>query len=55
VAGALVVLECEVYDRHRAGDHVIVVGRVRDVQTSPGDQLVFVDRAFSRLSRDDPR
>ncbi|MDA3624718.1 flavin reductase family protein [Saccharopolyspora oryzae] len=51
VEGAVVALECDVHGRHAAGDHVILVGLVRAVDLADGDQLLFADRLFSRLSR----
>ncbi|MER7013294.1 flavin reductase family protein [Saccharopolyspora sp. NPDC000359] len=51
VDGAVVALECDVHGRHAAGDHVILVGRVRTADIADGDQLLFADRLFSRLSR----
>ncbi|WP_405619795.1 flavin reductase family protein [Streptomyces sp. NBC_01511] len=49
VAGALAVLDCEVRDRHPAGDHVILVGAVLAVRPGQGDPLVYHDRSFRRL------
>ncbi len=34
--------DCEVYDRHQAGDHLIIVGRVVDGRVSDGNPLLFV-------------
>lgn len=36
IAEALAHVECDVYAKHEAGDHVIVVGRVRAVSTEEG-------------------
>lgn len=47
--GALLVVECDVYARHPAGDHDILIGEVRRLCTRDGEQLLFADRAFSRL------
>ncbi|MGP4115184.1 flavin reductase family protein [Streptomyces sp. 4N509B] len=52
VVGALSTLECEVHDRHQAGDHMILVGAVTSVRLGDaGDPLVYHDRSFSRLRR----
>jgi flavin reductase ActVB len=51
VDGAVVALECDVYGRHAAGDHIILVGLVRAADFVDGDQLLFADRLFSRLSQ----
>lgn len=50
VEGARVAMECRVYDRHPAGDHVILVGSVHTLDGVEGDQLVFSDRAFATLN-----
>ncbi|MDQ3760611.1 MAG: flavin reductase family protein [Actinomycetota bacterium] len=47
---ALAVVECSVYSRHEAGDHMIMVGEVEQVlladRRSPA---VYFDRAFSTI------
>ena len=48
VEGALAVVECLTYARHPAGDHVILVGAVRDARLGGGDPLVFHNRSFTR-------
>ena len=40
--GVVASLECTVEHRLDGGDHEIVVGRVRDVETSPGDRAPLV-------------
>lgn len=42
--------ECEVYDRHQAGDHLIVVGRVLDGKVFDGNPLLFVRGQYKTLS-----
>lgn len=52
VDGALAVFECAVHQRHEAGDHVIMIGRVYWVRTRTGDPVVYHDRAFDTLAPD---
>lgn len=52
VDGALCVLECAVYDRHDAGDHVVLIGRTQWVHVDDGRPLVHFDRGFRQLSPD---
>lgn len=47
---ACVVLECESYDRHDAGDHTILVGRVTDSVVRDTVPAVYFRRAFGALS-----
>ncbi|WP_243788669.1 flavin reductase family protein [Saccharopolyspora gloriosae] len=49
--GTVAVLGCEVHGRHPAGDHLILVGLVRELERSSDDQLLFADQRFSRLAR----
>ncbi|MGX1676050.1 flavin reductase family protein [Streptomyces sp. NPDC055400] len=50
--GALAWLECSVEAEHPAGDHVIVVARVRRLDAvEDGDPLLFFRGAYGRLSR----
>ncbi|RZU51623.1 flavin reductase ActVB [Krasilnikovia cinnamomea] len=50
VDGALATLECRVYDRHLAGDHVILVGEVRRARWAGGTPLVYAGRVFTELA-----
>lgn len=50
VTGSLVRLECEVDAAHPAGDHTIVVGAVRSVQSAPGEPLVWFASGYRRLA-----
>jgi flavin reductase ActVB len=50
VAQALAVVECELRNRHEAGDHIIMVGQVYGVQLSEGSPMVYFERAFHRLA-----
>jgi flavin reductase (DIM6/NTAB) family NADH-FMN oxidoreductase RutF len=40
--------ECEVYARHEAGDHTIIVGRVLRLSQSEGEPLIFYGGALLR-------
>ncbi|MDT0380549.1 flavin reductase family protein [Streptomyces sp. DSM 42041] len=46
---ALAWAACLVEEIHEYGDHHLVVGRVRDVHTSPGEPLLWHDRDFRVL------
>lgn len=50
--GALATLECETTDAHVAGDHTIVVGRVRSVEIvdRTGDALVYYRGRYETLA-----
>jgi len=50
VAGALGQLDCRLHERHRAGDHTIMIGRVNGVRLAPGEPLVYYDRAFHTVT-----
>jgi flavin reductase (DIM6/NTAB) family NADH-FMN oxidoreductase RutF len=47
--GAVAVLDCRVVGAHDAGDHVIYVGRVEDVQLGEGEPLVYHRGAYRAL------
>ena len=48
--GALAILTCEPHAGVKAGDHVIVVGRVIDVESGDGSApLLYHDRAYHRV------
>lgn len=50
VRDALVSFECELYATHEGGDHLIIVGRVRDLTCRPGgDPLLFFGGAYREL------
>ena len=50
VAGALAHLDCEVVEEVEAGDHTIVIARVREVRsTRCGEPLVYFRRAYRTL------
>lgn len=49
--GVLAWIDCDVEDEHPAGDHVIVVGRVRDLGVAgQGGPLVFYRGGYGRFS-----
>lgn len=39
--GGLAHLSCRTHDRHRAGDHLVIVGKVQDARVAPGAALAF--------------
>ncbi|MBT2904641.1 flavin reductase, partial [Streptomyces sp. McG8] len=41
---------CRLHERHRAGDHTIMIGRVNGVRLAPGEPLVYYDRAFHTVT-----
>ncbi|MCB1701383.1 MAG: flavin reductase family protein [Pseudomonadales bacterium] len=50
VHDALVSFECELHATHEGGDHLIIVGRVRDVQTrEDGEPLLFYSGNYRNL------
>ncbi|WP_240509416.1 flavin reductase family protein [Streptomyces agglomeratus] len=50
VPDALCTLECAVYDRHEAGDHLILIGEVGIAAAGDGEPMVYYGRAFHRLA-----
>lgn len=52
VAGALVELDCDVYARHPAGDHTILIGRVSDTRLGEraATPMVYYERNFRFLA-----
>jgi flavin reductase ActVB len=47
---ALAVVECSVYNRHEAGDHMIMVGEVDQVLLAErGRPVIYFDRGFRTL------
>lgn len=50
--GVAAALVCETHEVFHLGDHAVLVGEVKDVQTHPGTPLVYVDRAFHALERE---
>src|SRR5690625_1676518 len=50
--GAMAWIECEIADEYPAGDHVIVLGRVRSLDTANGGTsapLIYFNRNYRRL------
>lgn len=51
VHGALVTFECELETTHDGGDHLIVIGRVRNVHAGPErEPLVFFSGGYRELA-----
>ena len=50
VDDAFAIAECTVADEHSVGDHVVVFGRVRDIEGEPDSPLLYGMRTFSRPS-----
>lgn len=47
---ALVTFECELHATHDGGDHLIIVGRVRDMQERPsGEPLLFYSGRYHEI------
>lgn len=49
IAGAIGHLECVLYDRHAAGDHIIMVGEVTAATVFAGKALLHGDRQFGTM------
>lgn len=50
IRDALTTLECELETSHDGGDHLIVIGRVRDMHTRPtGEPLLFFSGGYREL------
>lgn len=50
IRNALVTFECELHATHDGGDHLIIVGRVRDLSSRPtGEPLLFYSGAYREL------
>ncbi|MEZ5897107.1 MAG: flavin reductase family protein [Parvularculaceae bacterium] len=47
LAGRLAGFDCKVVDRHRSGDHVILVARVLRFDSSDGPPLVYFSSAYT--------
>jgi len=45
----IALLQCEVVDRHEAGDHLILIGQVLDIQLEPNDPLLFFSGGYRSL------
>ncbi len=50
IPGALVAFDCDLEMNHDGGDHVILVGRVREIVQRPGDPLVYFAGAYRGLA-----
>jgi flavin reductase (DIM6/NTAB) family NADH-FMN oxidoreductase RutF len=50
IRNALTTLECQLESSHDGGDHLIIIGRVRDMHTRPtGLPLLFFSGAYREL------
>ena len=50
IRDSLVSFECELHATHEGGDHLIIVGRVLDLQQRPGDEpLLFFSGGYREL------
>ncbi|MEV0847811.1 flavin reductase family protein [Streptomyces sp. NPDC049954] len=47
--GALAHIECALTEAYDAGDHELVIGAVRDIETHHGQPLLFYRGGFNRL------
>jgi flavin reductase (DIM6/NTAB) family NADH-FMN oxidoreductase RutF len=54
LAGALARLECEIVSRMDCGDHAVLVGQVRAMDTSDGEPLVFAAGRYGTLAAFSP-
>ncbi len=50
IPGALMSADCELEATHDGGDHVILVGRVREIVHGEGDPLVYFSGAYRGLA-----
>ncbi len=52
LAGALAVLDCRVWQRQRAGDHLLLIGEVLHHEATPAPPLLYLRGAFRQLASD---
>lgn len=50
IKGALALLECEIVSRMDCGDHLVLIGHVRAMETSDGEPLVFAAGRYGTLA-----
>jgi len=55
LTGVLATFECCIGAMVPAGDHLIVIAQVVQVNSTNGDPLVYVNRCYTRIAMDDPR
>ncbi len=48
--GALAWIECQLYEAHEAGDHLLVVARVVELESGPGQPLLFYRGGFGSFT-----
>lgn len=53
IVDPLVRLRCRTHDRLVSGDHLVLIGRVRDVEMHDGVPLLYADRGFRSLPASD--
>jgi flavin reductase (DIM6/NTAB) family NADH-FMN oxidoreductase RutF len=51
IRGAVATLVCANHERIHAGDHLLLLGRVLQVDSEPGTPLVFHDGRYTTLAR----
>ncbi|GAA3518216.1 flavin reductase family protein [Aeromicrobium panaciterrae] len=51
IDGSLAWIDCTIQDVHQAGDHLLVVGRVEEVQVGSGAPLLFYRGRFGELHK----
>jgi len=49
IEGSMIWVGCELADAHEGGDHVIVTGRVSEVEAGGGEPLMFLDGQYRPL------
>jgi flavin reductase ActVB len=50
--GVAAALVCETHEVLHLGDHAVLIGEVKAVQTHPATPLVYIDRVFHALERE---
>ena len=53
LAGALTSLECKTTKRIQLGDHLVIVGEVKAIETRDGEGLLFFRGGYGRARTDD--
>ncbi len=48
--GALAHVTCEVSSQYEEGDHILVVGKVNNIQIHDGDPLIFYKGSYRKLN-----
>ncbi|WP_181347866.1 flavin reductase family protein [Thalassobacillus sp. CUG 92003] len=50
IENSLVSLACNVYDSHRAGDHILYIGEVLNLNVQDGEPLAFYEGKYKQLT-----